>query len=217
MNKLPLTLLALLAVSTAPAFGNSIIYDNTTTDTLVTYFYSSGPYTQIGDSVTLGGIDRILNSASIQFFNGGEATGTFSAALSFWNPGSPVGSQVGSSYVLNGLTINGFDILTVTFSNLNLPWSGDGLVFAVAISNVSAGLDLGLNAFEPPKVGSSNNASILVNSGSGFSTGATAAGQGNLYFALDATSVPEPSTVTMAGGALAFGLLLAHRRRRSQK
>lgn len=211
MKKLFLAVLALSVVS-SPVVGNTI-YDNTTTDTLITYFYSTGPFTQIGDSVTLGGTDRFLNSASVQFFNNG-AGGTFTASLSFFNPGAPVGSQVGSSYVLNGLSINSLDILTVAFSNLNLQWTGDDLVFAVAISNVGAGMDLGLNAFEPPKVGSSNNGSIIVNSGSGFSTGATAAGQGNLYFAVDATTVPEPSTVTMAGGALAFGLLLAHRRRR---
>ena len=197
-----------LAVASAGSGYAGTIYNNTTTDTLVTYFYSTGPYTQIGDSISLGGTDRTLTDATVQFFNNGTA-GTFTATLSFWNVGAPVGSQIGSSYVLNLISMNQFDILNVTYSSLNL-LVPNNLVFTIDLSNVSNNtMDVGLNAFEAPSVGSSNNAQIIT--GSPFATGLTTAGEGNLYLRLEATTVPEPATITMAGAAM-LALLAARRR-----
>jgi hypothetical protein len=217
MMKTPLFAALALALSSAGSSWAGIVYNNTTTDTLFTYSYSVGPFSQIGDSITLGGTDRTLTSAAIQFFNGSDLGGTFSATLSFWNVGSPVGSQLGSSYVLNGLSINGLGVLTVNFGTLNLTVP-DNIIFTVGISNVTAGIDLGLNAFQPPTVGSSNSSQFITGVTSGlvtnFSTGTTNPGEGNLYLQLDATSIPEPSTITMSAGAAALALLAARKRAR---
>jgi hypothetical protein len=218
MMKTPFFPALALALFSASSSWAGIVYDNTTTDTLTTYFYAvpfgNTPFSQIGDSITLGGTDRTLTNAAVQFFNNGS-TGTFTATLSFWNVGGPVGSQIGSSYVLNGLSINSLDILTVNFGSLNL-LVPTNLIFTVGISNMTAGMDLGLNAFEPPSVGSSNNAQIITGVTSGivttFSTGSTGAGLGNLYFQLDATTIPEPSTVTMTAGGITLALLAARKR-----
>ena len=204
---------AVLAFALAGA-GSSFagtIYNNSTNDTLITYFYSAGPYSQIGDSIALGGTDRTLTDAMVQFFNNGSA-GTFTATLSFWNVG---GSQIGSSYVLNGLSMNQFGILNVTFSSLNL-LVPNNLIFTVAVSNLSNNtLDIGLNAFEPPSVGSSDNAQIITRIGSeAFAIGSTAAGEGNLFLKLAATTVPEPSTIAMAGGAAILAFFAARKRTR---
>lgn len=200
-----------LAVASAGSGYAGTIYNNTTTDTLISYFYSTGPYSQIGDSITLGGTDRTLTDATVQFYNNGTA-GTFSAILSFWNVGAPVGSQIGSSFTVNSIAMSQFDILNVTFSSLNL-LVPNNLVFTIALSNVSSNtMDIGLNAFEAPSVGSSNNAAIIT--GSPFATGATTAGEGNLYLRLEATTVPEPATITLAGAAL---LALGAARRRAVK
>ena len=207
------SVLAVVAFGIASASSTfaATIYDNTTTDTLQTYVYSAGAYTQIGDSITLGGTARTLTDASVQFFNLATA-GTFSATLRFFNPAAPVGTQIGSSYLASGLSINSQDILTVTFSGLNL-LVPNNLVFTVAISNVTGGADLGLNAFEPPLTGSSNNAQIITSTDNvNFLAESTIAGQGNLYLQLNASDVPEPATITLAGGAIMALLILRKRR-----
>jgi len=74
------------------ALHASTVYSNTTTDTGGTVFFSTGPYVQIGDNITLAGTERSANSATAEFFNGGSGSGTFDATLRFFNAGSPVGS-----------------------------------------------------------------------------------------------------------------------------
>jgi hypothetical protein len=204
---------ALLALALAGAVTGSaeVIYNNTANDTFVTYFFSTGPYDEIGDMVNLGGTSRLLTDASIQFYNGSSNSGTFTALLSFWNVGSPVGSQIGSTYSV-GASIGAFDILTVNFTNLNL-FVPSSLIFTVGVANVTPGLDLGLNVFtDPSNPGSSNDARIILNQTGVFSEGITNPGEGNLYLQLQA--VPEPSTITMSLGAVAFVLIAARRRRR---
>jgi hypothetical protein len=210
----------ILAFALASA-GSSLampVYDNTTTDALVTFFYSTGPYTRIGDTVTLGGTDRLLSDASVQFYNNGAA-GTFSATFTLWAVGAPVGSQIGSSFLRSGLSIGAQDSLTVNFTNLNV-MVPDELVFTVAISDLSStSLELGLNAFQPPTVGSSDSTAIILGNASTFSTGSPIqSGQGNLYLRLEATAIPEPATVTtLSVGVAMFGLLAARRRKRAER
>jgi hypothetical protein len=208
--KTPFFTAVVLALASANLGFAGTIYNNTTTDTLVTYFYGDNNATHIGDTVTLGGNFRTLTSAAVQFYNDGSS-GTFTATLAFWQAGTS--TQIGSSYVLNGLSIAAQDIATFTFNNLNLNVP-DNLIFTVAISNTTSGLRLGLNAFEPPSVGSSNNSQIILGTTSGqtvtLTSGVTPTGQGNLYLQLEA--IPEPSTISLTAGAglLAF---LAFRKR----
>ena len=204
--------LVLAGASVAQA---SVVYNNTTTDTLQTFVYSAGAYSQIGDTITLGGTDRTLTDATVQFFNLSDSGGTFSASLRFWNTGGPVGSQIGPTFTVNSQAINSFAIANVTFAGLNL-LVPNSLVFTVSVANFGF-TDLGLDAFEPPSVGSSNNAQIITRDASTFSATATTAGQGNLYLLLNATTVstvPEPSTLVLSGVAV-IGLLAARRRRPS--
>lgn len=188
------------------------VYDNSTTDTLNTYFYSVGAYTEIGDAVTLGGTDRTLTDAAVQFYNNGSSTGTFDATLRFYSLAqNPLGS-----FQNVGLTIGGLDILTVTFPSLNLTVP-EQFIFTVAVSNVAAGLDLGLNAFEPPSVGQSDSQSIMVDDGTGLAPGATASGLGNLYFVANATTpgpnrVLEPSMMGLVAVAFVVGSAVIRRR-----
>lgn len=210
VKTLSLLVMAVLSVGTGRA---DIVYSNTSIDTLVTYYFSANNSTQIGDTISLGGTARSLNSASVQFYNNG-ASGTFSATLNLWNTGSPVGGQLGS-FTVNGLSLGSGGILTVSFTSLNLVVP-DNLVFTVAVSNLSSGsMDLGLNAFEPPSVGSSNSGQLILNPGGNFASAVAAPGQGNLYFLLDASNIPEPSTVGLiAAGGIA--LALGAQRRRSR-
>ena len=207
--------LFILVLASAGIAQASVVYNNTATDTLQSYLYSAGAYSQIGDTITLGGTDRTLTDATVQFFNLSESAGTFSASLRFWNTGAPVGSQIGSTFTVNSQAISSFGIANVTFAGLNLVVP-NSLVFTVSVANFGF-TDLGLNAFEPPSVGSSDNAQIITRDASTFSATATTAGQGNLYLLLNATTVstvPEPSTLGLSGVAV-IGLLAARRRRPS--
>jgi|SRR5665213_4261185 len=217
------TALALAFAAVSGATAGSIVYDNTTTDKLEDVLYSIGPYTQIGDQVTLGGLDRALTDASVQFFNEGGSGGTFDAVLRFWNPGTdagtPVGAQIGGDYEVDGLAIDTFSPLTASFSipNLTVP---DTVVATVEILSASAGIDLGLELYDSPTIGSSNNDSYIVNDGTSFQTARTLTNSDNIYLQLSATTsgpaAPEPSTGVMAGG-LVFMAIIAKRSIRSKR
>lgn len=199
--------LALVGATTSPA---ATVYDNTDEDTFLTYFYSSLGATQLGDSITLAGTDRLLSSATVQFFNNGLA-GTFDATLRFWDLGSP-NTQIGPSFVQSA-SIGEFGILDVTFSGLDL-LVPDSLIFTVAVSNLSnaPNMDLGLNAFRGMMIGSSNNSAIIFGTGGpSLQVGSTGTDEGNLYFRLETAAVPEPTSMMLAGAAL-VGLLAARRR-----
>lgn len=213
-----LATLALAFIGAGASPAATIVYDNTATDTFRTYFYSVGPYVGIGDSITLGGTDRVLDSATVQFYNNFKSTGTFSATMNFYEAGSPVGAPIGGQYVVDNIVIPSLDVFNVTFTNLNL-LVPDNLVFLVGITNVTGQVDLGLNAFTAPSPGSSDDAALVVANASVIQTGATVLGEGNLYLVLDAntpsTGVPEPGTVSLVGGALIGVLAIARKRNAS--
>ena len=210
--KASLLILGLLGACALPA---APIYLNTTTDTFDTLFYSTGPYTQVGDQIALAGTARLGNTAVVQFFNNGTASGTFTATLRFFNVGAPVGSQVGGNFVTSGTSITSGNVANVSFNlgGLLLP---DNLVFTVAVSSLAAGLDLGVTIFNPPTVGSSSTAFFIVNNGSAFSTASLGTGHDNVYFSLDASGAgtPEPATISMMLLAIP-GIIVARRRLRA--
>jgi hypothetical protein len=205
MRTLPLGILVFAALLSAPAAG-SIIYSNTTTDTLTSNGFAGNNATELGDQITLAGTDRFATTAVVQFFNQGT-TGTFDATLRLFNVGSPVGSQIGSSVPVIGIAAPSGGVFDVSFT-LPLLLVPDNLIFTVAPTNQTAGVSLALNLFQPPTVGSSSNTtSIAKISGNYVTLGGTSQ---NEYFLLQA--VPEPGTLGLVGAVLGVTLL---RRRRS--
>lgn len=209
------SLLFTLLVGTS--LSASVVYDNTTTDLNLSYIFSTNGATQFGDVVTLGGTDRFLTSATVQFFNAAATAGTFDTTLRLWQVGSPVGAQIGPNFTLTGLNITGFDIntpgsgiLTVTFTGLNV-LVPNSLAFSLSVANPTGGVDMGVNIFGPtPGTGTSDPDSLLWDIGNGLATASVAAGEGNLYLQLNA--VPEPSSILLFSGAALVGLLRLRRR-----
>jgi hypothetical protein len=200
---LPFVLLMLGCACGARA---TILYDNTTTDTFDTILYSLGPpYTALGDQIQLISAGT-ADQAKVELFNNGEA-GTFDAELSIFDVGSPVGSLLGS-FDLTDISSVGSDVIDLTFdlgAGLTVP---EDLIFTVSVSNMSPNMDLGVDMFEPPTVGSSDNSFMIVQSGGVYSELGT--NSENVYFQLSGTtgaSVPEPSGLTLLGtGLLVMGL-----------
>lgn len=192
--------LFLLAALTCSA---DVIYDNTLNDTGFTVFYSAG-YSRIGDQiqvVTPGGV----SSVDAQFFNIG-ADATFDATLAFYQVGSPISSLIGS-LTATGVSIAGGASQTVTFSNAgNLQLPGD-VILAVSIANVSNGGDIGLNFFDPPTLGASNNSFFIADDGGGLAQVSTFMNVDNVYLQIRTSDAPEPSTLGLTlgfVGALVF-------------
>lgn len=210
MKKTILSLLAFAAIGTGSAFGGVIVYSNTTTDTLNSIMYTANGYTQIGDQVQLAGTERFAQQATVQFYNNG-VDGTFDATLRFFDVASPVGSQIGGDFVLSTISIASGGILNAVFSNLNVNVPTD-LIWTIQVSSLSSGLDLGLNIFEPVTIGSSNNAIFIANDGTNFVAINQPAGEGNLFFELEAVGVPEPATIFLTGAAL-LGVISLRRRK----
>lgn len=160
--------------------------------------------------MTLAGTDRLANTATTEFFDGGTGSGTFDATLRFFNPGSPVGSQIGGAFTVTGTAITSGNIADVTWSlgGLVLPTN---VIFTVSAANVASGLDLGLTLFEPPTIGSSSNQFYIV-SDNGTTYSQASQGQDNVFFSLDASPlrVPEPGTKLLSLLALP---VIAHARK----
>jgi len=186
-----------------------VLYSNTTNDQQTSVFFSTG-YTQIGDEILLPFSSGLLSSVDAQFYNVGTDA-TFDAVLSFYDPGTPVGSQIGSSFTETNISIPGSTSETVTFSNLGGLLIPSDVIVMLAVQNVSTGGDIGVNLFDPPGVGTSDNSFFITNDGTGFSQTSTNLNIDNLYFELDGTGTPEPSTVGLTLGGLA---LLAYRKLR---
>lgn len=209
MKRTVLLLSSLLALFGGTARA-AIVYSNITTDRGDTLAYAVNGFTQIGDTITLAGTDRYATQATVQFFNAGTNSGTFSATLRLFNIGSPVGSQIGTDYVLDLIAAplsgqTGFNV-AFTVPGVLVP---DDLIFTVSVSNQSSGVNiLGLDYYEPPTIGSSNSATAIANTGASF---ITASSTYNLFFELQAETVPEPATIGISAAALA-GLLLLRRK-----
>ncbi|MEP6538963.1 MAG: PEP-CTERM sorting domain-containing protein [Bryobacteraceae bacterium] len=198
--------ISILAIICSAGLYASPVYSNTTTDTFDTVFFSVGPYSGLGDQVLLATGDRFATDATVQFFNNGS-DGTFDAILRLYQIGAPVGAQIGSDFTVTGISAPTQSVFNVVF-NTGYTAVPDELIFLVYLTNTSAGLDLGLNMFEPPTVGSSDNA-FMVSDAGGFSQLGTNAE--NVYFQLDATT-PEPGTFAMFGGGLLAAILVNRRR-----
>jgi hypothetical protein len=197
--------LLILAFTASLSPAATIVYDNSSGDTGNSIMYAADGYTEIGDRILLGGLARSITEAQIQMFNGGQA-GTFDANLHFRYLDTPVGTVFGT-FSLVGINADG--VFTVTFSTggILVP---DEFVFLVEVLNPSAGVDLGLNLFNPPALGSSSNSSFIERQGSSYSS--VTAPDGNFYFVLtadDEAGIPEPASVALMGVGLA---LLAIRR-----
>jgi len=204
---------AAFALVCAASCRAEIIYDNTSIDSGGYVSYNGvPPFSNIGDTVTLGGTNRFLTGAQVQLFNNSSVSGTYDATLYLWQVGSPVGSLLGA-FTRTGIPIGAFGFPNVDFTNLNVTVP-DSLVFTVAVSNVSSGLNLGQGLYVGPTIGSSDNGSLIIAQGSTFSE-VVSGGFGNVYLRLTSdpvsSAVPEPSTISMSGGA-ALLLLLAVRR-----
>lgn len=213
-------LFALIAgLVAATALQAAPVYDNTTTDTFRTVVYSANAFTEIGDRIQLAGTERLGTSATVQFYNASDFSGSFDATLNLYglpaNNVDVVGSLLGS-FTATGLAVTGFNSLDVSWAlaGLSLP---DDLIFTVSVANASSDLDLGLNLFDPPTLGSSSNQSFVARGGSGYTEATTGDGIDNAYFRLDArgaNSVPEPGTAGMLSLAM-LSLIAIRVRRRS--
>ena len=213
--------LAAATVMIAPHFtalGATVLYDNTnpSANTFDTVLYSVGPYTALGDQIqTIS--SGLGDQAAVELFNNGGA-GTFDLELDLFDVGSPVGAELGS-FDLTGISTTGGDVLDLTFAlgGLALP---QNLIFALRPLNQNPAdptdpLDLGVDMFEPPDVGSSDNTFMIAESTS-LMYEALGTNSENVYFQLTGTptaGVPEPSFTGLMGLSL-LGVL-AYRRRRT--
>jgi len=205
--KCPLPCVVLLALSSASGAFAGLLYDNTTVDQSHTLIYSTGPYTGIGDQIHLVAAGNAV-SALLQMYNNGGA-GTFDAELRFYQVDAPVGAQVGGTFTSAGLTSTGADIINMGFALGGLALPQD-VIFVATVTNATDGMDLGLNLFEPPAPGSSDNTFLIVADNTGFSQAASA--NENVYFQLSDSAVPEPATFSLFGAGLAAAGLWRRRR-----
>ena len=184
----------------ASALADTILYDNTLKPTYDTVLYSVGPYLALGDQVQLIS-PGVADQAKIELFNNGGA-GTFDVDLDLFQVDSPVGALIGSA-ALTGIATTGRDVLDLTFplANFAVP---QNFIFTVSVANQnpvnpSVPLDLGVDMFEPPDIGTSDNGFMIAeNTAMQFLQLAT--NSENVYFQISgtpSTAVPEPSCGTM--------------------
>lgn len=212
-----LVLSALLIIGCAPgARAATVLYSNTTTDTLQTFLFSAiqPPYSALGDEIHLSSAGT-ASQAQIELFNNGDA-GTFDATLDFFNIGAPVGALLGT-YSVTNISSAGQDVIDLAFDLAGGLVVPQDLIFTVSVSNTSPNMDLGVDMFEPPTVGASDNSFMIGLSGGLYVQPPTV--DENVYFQLSGTagtSAPEASSFTLLGtslGVLGIGGWAGRRRR----
>lgn len=205
-------LLLLTCVAASVQSAPVTLYQNTDTDTFYSAFFSTQPYTQIGDRVQLVAGGR-LGSLQTQFFNGGDDA-SFDATMLLYSVSGSSYSQIGSAVLRSNLAIGSGQVLNVDFDILGGVEVPDDLVVMFAVGNVSAGGDIGLNFFDPPTVGQSQNSFFLSNDGSGIVETSTLQDIDNLYLRIETVNaVPEPATAWLV--LLPLAALARSRRRRA--
>lgn len=199
----------LLAVAGAQATPVAV-YDNTNVDTYYSAFFSTG-YTQLGDQVRLQA-PSLLNGLETQFFNAGDDA-VFNATLRFFSVG-PTPGQIGTSFTVSGLSITSGASLNVGFGDLGGLVVPEDLLVLFSVELVSGAGDIGLNFFDAPSVGSSDNRYFLADDGTGLAQASTLMDLDNLYLritAQQAQAVPAPGTAALV--LLPLGLLAWRQRR----
>jgi hypothetical protein len=189
---------AALALSAVTAQAAPVtVYDNTSVDQLVSVMYSTGVYTELGDRVRLAA-PSWLTRLDTQFFNAGTAA-VFDATLNFYSAAGPTPTAIGGPFVVKDLAIDANSSLTVTFADLGALAVPDDLIVLFSVQLVSGGGDIGLNFFDTPAVGSSDNSFFMGNSGGGATVLQTLSGIDNIYLRIESSaptmSVPEPAVL----------------------
>jgi hypothetical protein len=194
-------LFALLAATAGQA---AVLYNNTTGDQQFSPVYSTG-YTEIGDQVQLAS-QSLLTSLAAQFYNLGSDA-TFDATVTFYETGAPVGSLIGSPFTVIGISIGASASQTVTFADLGGLLVPADLIVVFSVQNVSSGGDIGVNLFDPPTVGTSDNTFFFANDGNGLAQASTLLDIDNIYLLIEGTPagtpIPEPATAAVTFALLA--------------
>jgi hypothetical protein len=168
--------------------------------------------TQFGDQIHLAGTERVATFALVQLYNQGDA-GTADVTLRLFNVGAPVGGQIGPDFVQTGVAVSGVTNVGFNLPNLAVP---DDLIFTVSFANQLGGVNIvGLDMFEPPTVGSSDNTFGIGFDGTNFNTyptnGFDSSLNENVFFELDANS-PEPGTLGLVAAALGIAAVVRRRK-----
>jgi hypothetical protein len=212
MRRVVANLIVLAVACAIPIFGSTAVFLNTTTDTADTLIYSNLFVTQFGDQIHLAGTERVATFALVQLYNQGDA-GTADVTLRLFNVGAPVGGQIGPDFVQTGVAVSGVTNVGFNLPNLTVP---DDLIFTVSFGNQIGGVNIvGLDMFEPPTVGSSDNTFAIGFDGTSFGTYSTIGFDSslneNVFFELDANS-PEPGTLGLVAAALGIAAVVRRRK-----
>jgi hypothetical protein len=212
MRRVVANLIVLAVACAIPIFGSTAVFLNTTTDTADTLIYSNLFVTQFGDQIHLAGTERVATFALVQLYNQGDA-GTADVTLRLFNVGAPVGGQIGPDFVQTGVAVSGVTNVGFNLPNLAVP---DDLIFTVSFGNQIGGVNIvGLDMFEPPTVGSSDNTFAIGFDGTSFGTYSTIGFDSslneNVFFELDANS-PEPGTLGLVAAALGIAAVVRRRK-----
>jgi hypothetical protein len=212
MRRVVANLIVLAVACAIPIFGSTAVFLNTTTDTGTTIAYSTKGVTQFGDQIHLAVTERVATFALVQLFNQGDA-GTADVTLRLFNVGAPVGGQIGPDFVQTGVAVSGVTNVGFNLPNLAVP---DDLIFTVSFANQLGGVNIvGLDMFEPPTVGSSDNTFGIGFDGTNFNTyptnGFDSSLNENVFFELDANS-PEPGTLGLVAAALGIAAVVRRRK-----
>ena len=186
-------------VLSVSAMNAAPLYSNVCTDTGSVFYF--GTYQSVGDQFTpLGGGSK---QATVRVANRGIG-GVFTAQLNFFQGGTNV--PFAGDFLVNDQPISAGAVIDLTFDITFIGFAksfGPDTTFLVSISNQTTGLDLGLSLFDPPTVGSSDNTFLVTKGGPGGPGLTHTSGTGaNVFFQLDSSPVPEPSSfilISIAG------------------
>lgn len=172
--------------------SSSPVYNNTAN--LLGFYFGIDDGDVCGDTVTLAPGPRLMNEISLLVYapvaNSADTTITLHAG------GTPTGTELFSTSLSDQSYAAGINTVTVTPPEVLIP---DTVTWTIEFANRSVAQDLGPIMYDPPTVGSSENAFWLNGGGAWFGPPPD---NPVANFGAEIKAIPEPSTAIFLGLAL---------------
>jgi hypothetical protein len=216
------SLLSLLLAAAATLSADTV-YSNVSANGGFVDLFGINNILEAGDQISLNGSGPTwtLNSAIASLYNNSGDSGTANVTLNIYSfSGMSLGALITSS-TLNNVSFNPGAATQMTFNGLGGGPVGRDLAWTLQFTG-GVGLDLGLEIYTPPGVGTSDSNFALWNTGSGLNQYSSGFGGDDYYFALDATpsgvsTVPEPSSAWLMVLGCVAGLTILRNQRRNRR
>ncbi|MBI4324280.1 MAG: PEP-CTERM sorting domain-containing protein [Chloroflexi bacterium] len=194
----------------------STVYENSASPPDKSYAPAGINGIEFGDEIDLAGTDRVVTEFQFEYFLKLDASGNEMARLAVYAMDGPVITQGSASpgtllYDSGNFTLaSGYNRTTLPPTSFTTP---NSITWAVTFSGLDAGEDVGLLLSDTPQTGASFRDFWQRDSNGNWGLFEMDSGATKANFVAKVTAVPEPGTLALLAGGLAWLGFLGYRRK----